>query len=517
MRKVSIGRLVAALAGAAALVLLGQVEAGRGEPRTVGQRALSGVPGLPGPLAPDAPPAPQGVALLVSYPDSGKVGTKFKLVGEGLPRDTAVDIVWGTWQGSYVMKPSVETVEFYERRFEPVRVVLASPRTNAEGRLDVELTVPQDYGEFHDIHVVANGFQIGKGRFRVARSVTFTPSRGPVGALVKIKSTGLGWKPYESTVAVRYDNKYTGFMSATTTRGTATAQIRAAGPLGSHVIEVDGASAAVPYLNIEQSPVYYIGKFEFTFTVTKDTGPPPPRTDWPERAPASQGSKTTVTAGPTLAPGVAADLSPQSGPIRSRVRVDTAGLAPGAPVGLVWVTAVGNRVSPSGWSLKELPLSTGMAGADGRLAHTFSVPDDLGGWHTLRLVQLGKVAAELPYFVERSLAAVTPRKVKAGQVFQVRLKGIGWTELDNGVAVTYDNAYIGYACGFNSQGDVTMRLVATGGPGTHLIDIYPMIYQGKGKPPWSYQNPILSFKQDAPGLALGYRLPAFRLAIKVVS
>ena len=36
-------------------------------------------------------------------------------------------------------------------------------------------------------------------------------------------------------------------------------------------------------------------------------------------------------------------------------------------------------------------------------------------------------------------------------MFQVHLKGVGWTQLDNTVAVTYDNGYVGYGCGFNSQ------------------------------------------------------------------
>ncbi|MBI3979098.1 MAG: hypothetical protein HY331_13015, partial [Chloroflexi bacterium] len=128
-----------------------------------------------------------------------------------------------------------------------------------------------------------------------------------------------------------------------------------------------------------------------------------------------------------------------------------------------------------------------------------------------------KILVEVPFFVERSLVGVTPTRVKAGEKFKVQLKGVGWTEIDNGVAITYDNAYIGYACGFNSNGDVTVDLVATGGPGTHLIDLYPMIYQGgHGKYPWQYNMPMLTFAQDHPGLALGYRLPTFRLAIEVV-
>ena len=52
--------------------------------------------------------------------------------------------------------------------------------------------------------------------------------------------------------------------------------------------------------------------------------------------------------------------------------------------------------------------------------------------------------------------------MKAGKPFIVELKGVGWTQLDNTVAVTYDNAYIGYACGFNSNGYVRIQLFATG-------------------------------------------------------
>jgi hypothetical protein len=100
----------------------------------------------------------------------------------------------------------------------------------------------------------------------------------------------------------------------------------------------------------------------------------------------------------------------------------------------------------------------------------------------------------------------------------VRLKGVGWTQLDNTIAVTYDNSYMGYACGFNSNGDTQIQLFATGKPGTHLIDLYPLLYTQQ--PAYAYPQlgmvPLLSFAQDAPGLAAGYQLGAFRLAIKVV-
>jgi hypothetical protein len=57
----------------------------------------------------------------------------------------------------------------------------------------------------------------------------------------------------------------------------------------------------------------------------------------------------------------------------------------------------------------------------------------------VKVVQNDKVLAEVPYFVERSLVVVAPPRVRA-ESFTVQVKGIGWTELDNGFTVTYDNS-----------------------------------------------------------------------------
>ena len=181
-----------------------------------------------------------------------------------------------------------------------------------------------------------------------------------------------------------------------------------------------------------------------------------------------------------------------------------------------WATAQGTRATTSGWTLVSLPLKQETADAAGKLATSITIPDNLGGWHAVLFVQNGSIKAQVPYYVERSVISISPTTVKAGEVFTIHIKGIGWTELDNTFAVTYDNGYVGYACGFYSKGDVTMNMVATGAPGTHLIDLYPALYKGKATDTWLEQVPILSFKQDAPGLALGYRLPAIRLAITVV-
>jgi hypothetical protein len=134
------------------------------------------------------------------------------------------------------------------------------------------------------------------------------------------------------------------------------------------------------------------------------------------------------------------------------------------------------------------------------------------------VLQNGQVKAQVPYFVKRSFVGTSALRLKEGQHFTVHLKGVGWTQLDNTIAVDYDNSYVGYGCGFNSNGDVVMNFWATGGPGTHLIDMYPLLYTQQP----SYPNtpygmvPVLTYAQDVPGLALGYQLPAIRLAITIV-
>ncbi len=484
------------------------------DPHPVAPPKLPGVAGLPGPIAPPSSPAPTGLKLLKVEPASGPIGTKFTVSAERLPANTAIDIVWATSIVRYVLNPMPDNVEYHGRKIDKVDVVLAKARTDATGTLTVGLTAPEDYGDVHDIYAVSAGKQLAKGGFQINRQISVSPSSGPVGARITITTTGLGSLPYTSTVAVLYDNHYAGFISATTTRGSAKVQIRAAGPVGVKTIEVAPASAAVPYLDIEQSAVSFVGKYRTKFRVTRDNGPPRTRVELPAPVQPTETSRTTMTA--STAPGVTASLSKQSGIILTKMDVKASGLDPNAPVLLQWMTAVGTRATASGWQLQAIPLGQAKTSANGSLDATIQVPDNLGGWHTVQLVQGGKVKAELPFYVLRSFLSVSPRTVKEAEVFTIHLKGIGWTELDNGFAVTYDNNYIGYACGFYSRGDVTMNMVATGGPGTHLIDLYPMIYKGKGNDTWLDQVPLLNFKYDAPGLALGYRVPAIRLAVKVV-
>lgn len=488
-----------------------------GTPPTVAAptSALS-APSVPTAAATIAAPAP--AKLLTVAPEKGVTGTPITISGEGLPAGKPVDLMWATVDGSYDMKPTSETIEYYDRRFKEKRVPLSRATVDAAGKLAATVQIPEDYGDVHDIYAVIEGQDVARGGFSVTRNVTVSALNGPVGAPITIKVTGLGWGAFTNTIGVMWDASYTGFISAVTTRGTAEGRIRAAGPIGTHVLRITDASGAVPYLNTEQSP-RKLPQFRFDFRVTSDPGPAAATLEWPDPskvATTPMGPITTASAERAGLPGVTAKLSPSTGPILTKTTLAVTGLGAGSGVDLIWMTVKGNRASGSGWNLVEMPLAEATAGSDGSLSASVQVPDDLGGWHVLKLASGGKVLAETPFFIERSFVDIAPAKVKAGDTFTVHTKGLGWTELDNGYAVVYDDHYLGYGCGFNSQGDLTMNLVATGAKGTHILDLYPMVFNAHGKAPWDYYVPWLASGQDHPSLLMGYRVPIYRIAFEIV-
>jgi hypothetical protein len=133
--------------------------------------------------------------------------------------------------------------------------------------------------------------------------------------------------------------------------------------------------------------------------------------------------------------------------------------------------------------------------------------------HTLSVRSGDKTLARAFFAIETSVVSISPTSGPAGTPVTIHLKGVGWTDVDNIYVATYDNAYMGYACGFNSQGDVIVNFTAAGSPGMHLIDFYPGIYQGPGTDQQLYRLPQLTYADDHPG----NKIPALRFAFEVTS
>ncbi len=476
--------------------------------------AIPGVAPLPGPKAPPAT-ASMTMGLLKVSPEQGVAGTPVTISGNHLPASSSVALTWSTAEVTWVLDPQPDSVNYRGRAETKFAVVLAHGETDSAGAFKVTVDAPRDFGGIHDLYAVVDGHEDAHGGFLLERSVSITPKSGPVGTPITVTYSGLGASLYEGGASLLYDNHYVGEMMANWTRGTAQATIRATGSAGPHVIQV-GDAISFLYMNLPQSPLPFAKGASAIFTVTGDNGRPAPSVDWPVSVAPTLSARTTLR---SSAPS--ARLSATSGAVDSALTVGASGLTPNVPTEVVWSTVVGSRVNCKEvcWDYVSVPLAN-LTPSGTSLNTSVTVPDGLGGWHVVQVEQDNKVVAQAPFYVKESVVGqgVSSLVVKEGQKFTIHLKGVGWTQLDNTVAVDYDNSYVGYGCGFNSNGDVVLDLHATGGPGTHLIDIYPMIYSLSP----SFANtpygmvPVLTYAKDEPALALGYQLPAIRLAITVV-
>lgn len=212
-----------------------------------------------------------------------------------------------------------------------------------------------------------------------------------------------------------------------------------------------------------------------------------------------------ATSGPRIS------VTPVIASVGDNITVNGQGFSPGAELPVTWSTRQGSNVL--GYKLVNEPLRSVTAGTDGSFSFKMKVPPDLGGLHYIAAGNLTE-HSNGTLFIQRS-ATLSTTEGPQGTVIQVIMHGVGWNFNTNIVAVDYDNSYIGYGCGFNSGGNVTITIVASGSPGIQTIDVYPSVWWG----PSTYQNqsvveyryPLLT-PQDHPAL-----MPSFHFTFLMTS
>jgi hypothetical protein len=466
----------------------------------------------------DAPPAPAPAAgaadstnkpaaaqlktLKLAHPGAAKVvvGTEVDATAEGLPPRRKLDLVWQTVKGGWVVE---DYYHFRGKKFAETAMSLGQVETDADGRLAAHFKIPEDYGGVHELMVSDNGVPLAQGGIEVSQTFEMHPAEGPVGTPIELRVKGLGWRTMDSTWVINWDNQEVGYVSATDTRGTAVARFRATGLAGQHHLRVLTGYMGQGYLNHEQAPNAYLPRPAFVFRVTPGRmaasayAEPYPKQPVPPSEATSEDGVLSVT--------------PTQGAVLTHASLKAHGLPAGTPVAIIWGTQEGSRVSGNGFAPKEVEIGKQTVGADGRLDTSVTIPDDLGGLHTLSIRSGANTLARTFYVVETSVVSMSPMSGPAGTPVTIHLKGVGWTDYDNIYVATYDNGYMGYACGFNSHGDVIVNFTATGAPGIHLIDFYPGIYQGPEGAQQLYRLPQLTYADDHPG----NHIPALRFAFEV--
>jgi hypothetical protein len=513
-------------------------------------KGLPGVPALPftGVKAATFTTADTNMTTLDITPNQGPEGTPITISGKGLPASTALPLTWSTADGAWIADVQPNTVNYMGVKYVKYSVDLVTVTTDATGAFSYKTVIPRDFGGAHDVYAIKDGAAIAHGGFQMNPTISITPKSGPIGTPITVTYTGMGPNLYTGGASVLWDNSAAGTAMAIWTRGTSVFKLRAAGSVGVHYVAMT-AGIGVQYMNVKQSPVPFAKGGAVAFTVTKDAGAPASSIEFPAIVEPTVSQRTTLSdVGLDPNTKAVAKLSTTSGEVGSKVKLNVTGLTSTGPLQIVWSTVVGNRVNCTGtcWVYNGLPMGSATP-TNGTIDQEVTIPDHLGGWHVIQVKNGEVVEAQIPFYVKESIfvykdkngkvlsngiakadtsnipesrdgSGVPKTTFKVGEEFTIAMKGVGWTQLDNTLAVTYDNSYIGYGCGFNSNGYMVVHLIATGALGTHIIDLRPVLYVFQP----SFANtpygalPVLTNYNDLPGLALGYQPPSVHFAITIV-
>lgn len=203
-------------------------------------------------------------------------------------------------------------------------------------------------------------------------------------------------------------------------------------------------------------------------------------------------------------------VTPDVATVGTKVNVTGQGFTPGEAIPLTWTTHVGSHVT--GFSSSTRSLRNVTANSAGAFSFTMITPADLEGIHNIVMPTSTDTQANGTIYIER-VASISSQEGPAGSTITIKLMGTGWDYQDNIVAVDYDNSFIGYGCGFNENGNITLNITAYGGPGFHSIDLWPSLYLGPpaGVTPAIYRYPNVTPFDGPEGI------PAFHFSYYITS
>ncbi|MFB6110234.1 MAG: hypothetical protein ABEJ60_05095 [Halodesulfurarchaeum sp.] len=449
--------------------------------------------------------------LMVSH-DEAFVNDQIRVKGFNLPANQTVSVSWRLITGMWGMQRSNKVLgpQYTSQEEELFRV-----ETDESREFKRSWTVPESFGGEHHLELKAGDRTLDTESFTIKPHFELDRQEAPLGESFRLRGYGLGRDRVSTNYQVTWDNGYVGFMTGVENRGTATADIRAVGPVGEHVIQVWRNYTGVPFLqNNTQSPADEItgGRpYVWNVTVTEpDRSPPLAEMEsmYDEEPiqehipPVDEESEASLTIQPTSGkPGTSAILTGRGFPANTEVD-------------LVWHTHGGERVSDDPVRSEPRPevLPTTVTDEEGSFQVDITIPTDIGATRPIFAAVDGRTIASTGFMLQPDIVDVSPTKGPVGTAITVELAGLGWPLYENNYYVLYDNKPMGYvASNVAEDGIVRFNVRASGEPGYHFIEVIPTFNNTETDEFDFDHKPHLSYLDNHPGRAM----PGMHFAIEV--
>ncbi|MFW5900699.1 MAG: hypothetical protein ACOCTH_02865 [Halodesulfurarchaeum sp.] len=448
---------------------------------------------------------------LIVSDDEAYVDDTITIRGLNLPENTKLDIEWHTVQGDWAV---LRGNEVNGVQYRPRTVTATSVRTDEQGKFSTEWTIPEDYGGEHKLELTDL-----EGETLASSAVTITPwfelesKSAPLGDFFTVTGYGIGPNVVENNYQLTWDNGMVGFITGVKNHGTATARIRAAGPIGTHQIQVWRNYRGVPFMqNNTQSPFGEVaGGREYTWTVEVTEPEADPGEIWVESL-FEEAPLPVHVPEPDVDHEAEIEISPQSGQPGIDAVITGRNFPAETEVDLVWHSHSGHRVKDIPIRPEPLPevLPTATTDADGTFQVEFEIPLDKGSTRPIVAKIDGESVATTGFMMQADILEVSPTKAKPGEDVEIELSGIGWPTYENAYYFLYDNKPLGYVCGLEARTAKTV-IQAIGEPGYHFIDVYPSFFDVKDDEPDFELKPHLSYLDNHPVRPL----PGLHMAIEI--
>jgi hypothetical protein len=462
---------------------------------------------------------------LVLSDEKAYVGDTVTFKGRNFPPGEAFDVVWHSVQGSWGV---LQANEIVGPQFRPRSETIFPVEADDSGAFDAEWTVPDEYGGSHRVEVQAEAAAddedpVASAELELVPWFELDRTEARMGETFTLRGYGLGPDVMQNNYQVAWDNGYVGFLTGVQNRGTATAEVRAVGPPGEHVIQVWRNYRGVPYLlNNTQSPFGSVaGGRQTAWRVDVSEPDSAPRTAWMDDL-FDESPIDLHYRGLADETDAELEISPQCGQAGTTAIITGRQFEPNTEVDLVWYRHEGHE--PRGTASTPDPkigpvakpdvLPTVTSDADGRFQVEVTIPTDIGSTRPITAAVGGRQVAATGFMMQPSIERFEPRSGPVGTEIEIELSGIGWTAYENAPYFVYDNKPLGYLCGTGGDdetGTVNPVLHATGEPGWHFIDAYPSLFWVEDDHPDFQLKPHLSYLDNHPVRPL----PAFHFAFEV--